>query len=635
MERRLAAILALDMVSYGRLMATDEAGTLARQKRHKIELIDPRIAEYGGRVFKTTGDGLLAEFPSVVDAVRCAVMIQLAMQEQEVASPELNRITYRIGVNLGDIVAEDGDIYGNGVIVAARLEALAEPGGICVSRTVVDHVRGRVASDFEGLGAQSVKNLPEPIHVFRVRMMPEVARETMISARKERLWKSPVIAVPVVGLVLMIAAVAIIAWQNWSSDLEPASVARMAFPLPDKPSIAVLPFFNLSADPEQEYFADGITNDLITDLSKFKNLFVIAANSTFIYKGKPVKAQTVAEDLGVRYVLEGSVQRIGNILRINAQLIDAVSGHHLWAERYDHDIENLFALQNEVVDQVVSALSVELEAGERHSPIPTDLLDPESYELFLHARTTLPAYFADNDDLREARQLFERVIERAPDFSGGYAGLSLAHALAVMRGYTRTPDEDGNKALELARKALKLDPEYEFALLAMANALQAVGQTEDAIAILNKLVRASPSNADAHARLGLLLIWAGRAKEATEPLKTAIRLNPYVGSPYLGLLGLASFTLGQYDAAIAEYEKNSSRGGPIDDAGLAVWTASYNEAGRSAEAATIMARLINRYPGFHLRSFWLSHNFAQAEDREHLIEILRRASIPMDRPFTR
>jgi adenylate cyclase len=635
MERRLAAILAVDMVSYGRLMATDEAGTLARQKRHKIELIDPRIAEYGGRVFKTTGDGLLAEFPSVVDAVRCAVMIQLAMQEQEVASPELNRITYRIGVNLGDIVAEDGDIYGNGVIVAARLEALAEPGGICVSRTVVDHVRGRVASDFEGLGAQSVKNIPEPIHVFRVRMMPEMARETMISARKDRLWKSPVIAVPVVGLVLMIAAVAIIAWQNWSSELEPASVTRMAFPLPDKPSIAVLPFFNLSADPEQEYFADGITNDLITDLSKFKNLFVIAANSTFIYKGKPVKAQTVAEDLGVRYVLEGSVQRIGNILRINAQLIDAVNGHHLWAERYDHDIEDLFALQNEVVDQVVSALSVELAAGEQHSPIPTDLLSPESYQLFLHARKTLPAYFADNDDLREARQLFERVIERAPDFSGGYAGLSLAYALAVMRGYTRSPDEDGNKALELAQKALKLDPEYELALRAMANALQAVGQTEDAIAILNKLVRASPSNADAHARLGLLLIWAGRAKEATEPLKTAIRLNPYVGSPYLGLLGLVSFTLGQYDAAIAEYEKNSSRGGPIDDAGLAVWTASYYEAGRSAEAATIMARLINRYPGFHLRSFWLSHNFAQAEDREHLIEILRRASIPMDRPFTR
>ncbi|HUS96818.1 MAG TPA: adenylate/guanylate cyclase domain-containing protein [Hyphomicrobiaceae bacterium] len=358
MERRLAAILAADMVGYGRLMAADEAGTLARQKHHQIELIGPKIAQYGGRVFKTTGDGLLAEFPSVVDAVRCAVTIQLAMQKREVASPDLNRIAYRIGVNLGDIVAEDGDIYGNGVVVAARLEAIAEPGGICVSRTVVDHVRGRVASDFDDLGAQSVKNIPEPVHVFRVRMMLEMAGKTMISARKERLWKRPVITVSVVGLVLMITAVSMIAWQKWTSDIEPASVAKMPYPLPDKPSIAVLPFANLSTDPEQEHLADGISNDLITDLSKFKSLFVIAANSTFTYKGKPVKVQTVAEDLSVRFVLEGSVQRIGNIMRINAQLIDAVSGHHRWAERYDHDLEDLFALQNEVVDQIVPAILI-------------------------------------------------------------------------------------------------------------------------------------------------------------------------------------------------------------------------------------------------------------------------------------
>ncbi len=635
MERRLAAILVADMVGYSRLMAADEVGTLTRLKHHRIELINPKIAEYGGRVVKTTGDGLLAEFPSVVDAVRCAVTIQLAMLEREASVPEGSRIAYRVGVNLGDIIVEDEDIYGDGVNVAARLESIADPGGICVSRTVVNHVRGRVASGFDDLGKQLVKNIPEPVHVFRVRMVLEEAGRADVEASWSKRWSRPFIAIPVAGIVLIAAAVGIVLWQQSVPDFTPASVAKMAYPLPDKPSIAVLPFANLSADPEQEYFADGITIDLITDLSKFKNLFVIAANSTFTYKGKPVKVQTVAEDLGVRYVLEGSVQRAGDTIRINAQLIDAVTGHHLWAERYDYDLEDIFALQNEVVAKVLSALSIELEPGKRHNSIPADTLGPESYELFQHARTTLPKYFADNDDLREARQQFERVIERAPDFSGGYSGMSLTHALAVMRGYTRTPDEDGKKALKLAQKALQLDPESEFAMLAMANALQAVGQAEDAIALLKKLVEAVPSSADAHARLGLLLIWAGRAGEAIKPLETAIRLNPYVGSPYLIQLGLANFTLGKYDAAIMGYEKNSARGGPIDDAGLAAWAASYNELERSADAAKTLARLIDRYPSTHLRSFWLLRNYTKPEDRGRLTEVFKRANIQMDRPYTR
>ena len=632
MERRLAAVLAADMVGYSRLMAADEAGTLARQMAHRKELIDPRIAEYGGRLVKSTGDGVLVEFPSVVDALRCAVTIQLAMTEREVASPEETRIAYRIGINLGDIIIEDGDIYGDGVNVAARLEALAEPGGICVSRTVVDHVRGKVASDFEDRGEQQVKNIPEPVHVFGVLMQPEAVGEAVAQTMRMARWWRPAMGA---AAVLAIAVIGIMVWQPWAPDVEPASVARMAFALPDKPSIAVLPFENMSGDPEQEYFADGMTEDLITDLSKISGLFVIARNSTFSYKDKAVKIRKVAEELGVRYVLEGSVRRVGDEVRINAQLIDALTGGHVWADRYDRDLKDIFSIQDEVVDKVVSALSIKLEQGKQHNSTPTDTLGPDSYELFQHARTILPKYFADKDDLREARQLFERVIERAPDFSGGYAGLSMTHALAVMRGYTRTLDEDGNKALELAQKALELDPESEFAMLAMANALQAVGQAEDAIAILKKLVGAAPSSADAHAQLGLLLIWAGRAEEAIKPLKTAIRLNPYVGSPYLIHLGLANFTLGQYDAAIAEYEKNSARGGPIDDAGLAVWAASYSELERSAEAAKTLARLIDRYPGTHLRSLWLLRNYTESEDRGRLIEVFKRANIQMDRPYTR
>jgi len=315
MERRLTAILVADMVGYSRLMAADEAGTLARQKANRKELIDPRIAEYGGRLVKSTGDGVLVEFPSVVDALCCAVTIQLAMTEREAAVPEETRIAYRIGINLGDIIIEDDDIYGDGVNVAARLEALAEPGGVCVSRTVVNHVRGKVASDFEDRGQQQVKNIPEPVHVFRVLMQPEAAGETAAETRRMTWWWQP--AAGAVA-VLAIAITGLMVWQPWTPDVQPASVERMAFALPDKPSIAVLPFDNMSDDPEQEYFADGMTEDLITDLSKISGLFVIARNSTFTYKGTPVEVRQVAEDLGVRYVLEGSVRRAGNEVRINA-----------------------------------------------------------------------------------------------------------------------------------------------------------------------------------------------------------------------------------------------------------------------------------------------------------------------------
>jgi adenylate cyclase len=634
MERRLVAILAADMVGYSRLMSSDESGTLARLKNHRSELIDPKIAEYGGRIVKTTGDGLLVEFPSVVDAVRCAVTIQLAMTEREARVPYDSRITYRVGINLGDIIVEDKDIFGDGVNVAARLEALAEAGGICVSRTVVNHVRGRVCSKFEDLGERSIKNIAKPVRIFRVLMAPEERGATTENLEKKKNWKRSMVAAVPAGIAL-IAAFFVFNWQSWVPDIEPASVEKMAFPLPDKPSLAVLPFTNLSDHPEQEHLADGITIDLITDLSKFKNLFVIAANSTFTYKGKPVKVQTVAEDLGVRYVLEGSVQSAGETIRINSQLIDAVSGHHLWAERYDYDQNDILALQNAVVDQVVSTLSIKLEEGERQSIVREGGLSPESYNLFTHARATFPLYFADKDDMLMARELFQRLMVSDPDFFGGYAGLSLTHSLAVQRGYKRTPFVDGTKALELAQKARELHADTEFSKLAMANALQANGRASEAIEILEHLVKASPNSADAHAQLGLLLIWAGLAEEAIEPISAAIRLNPYVGSPYLNHLGLAHFTLNQYKAAADAFEQNAARGGPIDDAGLAVWAASYGELGRSNEANKTLTRLIDRYPGVHLRSFWLLRSFVQTEDRQRVTEILRRTGIPMDRPYTR
>ena len=364
MERRLAAILAADMVGYSRLMSADEAGTLARQQAYLAEVIEPGIAEYRGRIVKTTGDGLLAEFPSVVDALRCAVNIQLAMTDRESEVPAETRIAYRIGINLGDIIGEGDDIFGDGVNIAARLEGLAEPGGICVSRTVYNQVKGKVASGFEDLGEHQVKNIPEPLHVFRVHMEPEAAGAVHGKSQRPAAWKW----IAGAGLAaVLVAATGIGLWlEPWSERVEPAATERMAYPLPDKPSIAVLPFTNMSDDSAQEYFADGMTEDLITDLSKISGLFVIARNSSFSYKGQQVKVRQVAEDLGVRYVLEGSVRRVGEQVRINAQLIDATTGGHLWAERYDGSLADIFGLQDQVARKIVAVLAVQLTAGEQN-----------------------------------------------------------------------------------------------------------------------------------------------------------------------------------------------------------------------------------------------------------------------------
>ncbi len=633
-QRRLAAILAADVVGYSRLMGENEASTFEALKAHRKELIDPKIAANNGRIVKLMGDGVLVEFASVVDAVRCAVDIQREMPNRNADVPNDRRIQFRIGINLGDVIIDGEDIYGDGVNVAARLEGLADPGAVFISRTVFNHVTGKVELGFENLGKHKVKNITDPVHVYRVLIGSDDAGKLIGRAKPpSTLWKRPAIAA---GFAFLVAIAAVAIWlRPWAPAVEQASVAEMAFPLPDKPSIAVLPFANMSDDPDQEYFAQGMTDDLITDLSKVSGLFVISRNSTFAYKDSAVKIRQVAEELGVRFVLEGSVRRVGDEVRINVQLIDALTGGHVWAERYDRNLRDIFALQDEVVDKVVSALSVELESGEQDRVHRKYALTAESYDLFLHARTMLPTYMTDNGRLLRARQLFERVIEQAHSFPGGYAGLSQTYSLAVMRGYSPTPVEEANEALELAQKAWDIDPEFEMSEVAMANALQITGQSEEAIATLQKMLISAPSNADAHAQRGRLLIWAGRAKEAIDPINTAVRLNPDFGSPYLIDLGLANFTSGNYEAAITAFEKNYARGGPIDDAGLAVWTASNSELGRSNEAAKILDRLFDSHPDFHLRSFWLLRLYVRPEDRTRLNDIFQRANIPMDRPYTR
>jgi TolB-like protein/class 3 adenylate cyclase/Tfp pilus assembly protein PilF len=631
-ERKLVAILYADVAGYSRLTGADEAGT-HRALSTYLDLFTKAIQWHRGNVVHYAGDAILAEFGMASDALTCAINVQKELQERDQELPEERKVRFRIGVNLGEVIVDRDDIYGEGVNIAARLESLAEPGGVCVSDAVRNAVGGKLPVDYEFMGEQQVKNIEEPVRAYRARLGPgaELFRPSAPPKARPSWLRTAGIA----AVIVLIIGGSLALLEPWESREEPASVEHMAFPLPDKPSIAVLPFANMSGDPEQEYFSDGITDDIITDLSKISGLFVISRNSTFTYKDNPVDVRRVAEDLGVRYVLEGSVRRVGDHVRINAQLIDALTGGHLWADRYDHELGDVFALQDQVVDKVVLALAVKLKPREHNRLRREYALTPESYDLFLHARSILLTYTIDKNRLVKARELFDRLIEHAPSFPGGYAGLSHTYSMAVLRGYSPSPLEDASEALKWAQTAWEIDEQFDMSTSAIAYAFQVTGQSDKAIDTLGKMLMSAPSNADAHAQLGRLLIWEGRAAESIDPISTAIRLNPDFGNPYLTYLALADFTLGKYDAAISELKENFDRGGPIDDAGLAVWAAALSELGETVEAATLVDKLFDIYPDFNLRSFWLLRLYVRPEDRNRLTEIFKRAGLPEDRPYTR
>ena len=426
-KRRLAAILAADVVGYSRLMERDEAGTLARLQQLRSELIDPLIASHRGRIVKLMGDGALVDFASVVDAVACAVEIQRGMAERNAEVPKDRRIELRVGINSGDIIIEGDDIYGDGVNVAARLEGLAEPGGILISGTAHDQIEGKLGCGFACLGEKEVKNLDRSVRVYRVLSEPAAAGSVRDPGRPRR--RRTALATAAAALALA-AGSGLWLWDTYwrLPTVEAASVERMAFPLPDKPSIAVLPFENVSADPGQDYFADGITEDIITELSKVSGLFVIAHNSTATYKDHEVEIRDVAEDLGVRYVLDGSIRRAGDQVRIAAQLVDATSGRYLWAERYDRDLAGIFAIQDEVTRKVVAELAVTLKADENERLFRPHTQNFDAYDLFLRARKAWDPPTEEN--LLKGRELFEQVIELDPEFAGGLCR-ALSDALAV------------------------------------------------------------------------------------------------------------------------------------------------------------------------------------------------------------
>jgi adenylate cyclase len=542
--RRLTAILAADVAGYSRLMGADEEGTHERLKALRRELFDPKIAEHRGRIVKTTGDGMLVEFASVVDAVRCAVTVQQAMPERNTGVAADNRIELRIGINLGDVIIEDDDIYGDGVNIAARLEGLAEPGGICISEDAFRQVRGKIAAEFTDIGEQALKNITRPVRAYRVMAAPGSA----------------------------------------------STRANSGPPLPDKPSIAVLPFANMSGDPEQEYFVDGMVEEIITALSRIRWLFVIARNSTFTYKGRPVDVKEVGRELGVRYVLEGSVRKAGQQVRITGQLIDAMTGAHLWADRFDGSLEGVFELQDQVAISVAGVIEPALQAAEMRRSAARPTLDLSAYDLYLRA---LAAFFPTTKDRAiEALGLLEQAIAIDRHYGPALAWAANCHMRLVRDGWAEEPETSRRKAIDLARQALEVGENDPGILANAANVLAQFGEDIGAmIGLVDRALALNPSFARGWYMSGLLRVFAGQSDLAIEHVETSLRLSPRerMGQP-LSVIGMAYFFKHRFNeaASMLLLSIQDHPGFPVSYRALA---ACYAHMGRLDGARAIVARL--------------------------------------------
>ena len=590
LQRRLAAIMAADVAGYSRLMAADEDGTLARLRAHRRELVDPAIAEHRGRIVKLMGDGMLVEFGSVVDAVECAAAVQRGMAAREADLPEDRRMRLRVGIHLGDVIVEDGDIYGDGVNVAARLEGLAEPGGIAVSGDVCNAVRNKVGLTFEDLGERRVRHIAEPIRIYRV---PVAALGGALTADR-RAEVDPVADAPPVP--------------------------------PDKPSIVVLPFDNMSGDPEQAYFSDGISEDIITDLSKVSGLFVIARNSAFTYRGRGLDLREVGRQLGVRYVLEGSVRKAGIRVRITAQLIDGATGGHLWAERYDRELTDIFAVQDEVTREIVAALRVRLRPDERRRLTTgrgTDRI--EAYDCFLRGREL--AWLHARRANAEARPLLERAIALDPGFAAAHAALAYVVLNEYINGWSDAPEDSLERAHRLACQAVALDdlePEAHFQL---GDVLMWLRRHDEAIAEAGRAIALSPSASYAHSLLGLALHYAGRSEEALDPLHEAMRLDPHYPDVYLHSLAQSCFSLGRYEDAVAALNKRLARN-PESDSSRVLLAACYGHLGRTGEARAAWAEALRVNPDYSPEQRRRVLPYRDPAEFERVVEGLTKAGLP-------
>ena len=636
LPRKLAAILYADVAGYSRLTGEDEDATHRRLAEY-LDQIALVIERHGGHIMHYAGDAVLAMFEAVVDALSCAAQIQNDLKTRNEDLPDERKVQFRIGVNLGDVIEDRDDIYGDGVNVAARLESLAEPGGICISESVHTAVGSKLPFDYEFMGEQEVKNIAKPVRAYSARLKPGATLPEPSARPKARRPVHHIMAAAAAAIALVIGAGVIAWWQPWQPREEPASLERMAFPLPDKPSIAVLPFENMSGDPEQGYFADGMTEDLITDLSKVAGLFVIARNSTFAYKGKSPNIRHVAEELGVRYVLEGSVRRRGDQVRINAQLIDATTGGHMWADRYDGNLKDVFGLQDEVTRNIVTVLAVQLTTSDEERAARKETKNAEAYDAFLkgwgHYLRQRP------DSFRMAISHFEKAVELDPRYGRAYAALAATY-WEVWKRYWHKPlglphgtHEPRFRAEQFLAKAMQ-NPTPLAHQVASAMFLH-MQQHEDAIAEAQRAIALDPNDADSYVALAAALSLAGKATEALGWVERAMRLNPHYPPYYLYQLGLAQFGMKELEKTVTTLETATTLN-PDDRWSYRLLLATYGLLGRAEDAKSALKAIEDRDNRGWLSAsdpltittsaFWLP--FKEPEDAERLAQGLRRAGIP-------
>jgi adenylate cyclase len=581
-NRKLAAILAADVVGYSRLMGADEAGTLAALKQHRETIFDPAVAAHNGRIVKLIGDGVIAEFGSVVDAVNCALSVQRSNAVAPDQSASQPIIVLRIGINLGDVIIEGDDIYGDGVNIAARLEPLAEPGGVCVSSIVNESVGNRIDVRFQDGGAISVKNIDRPIQV----------------------WK----------------------WHPGKMD---AAVTRSnaANPSPSEaPSIAVLPFANMSGDPEQEYFSDGISEDVITDLSKIAGLMVIARNSSFTYKGRSVDIREVGRDLGVRSVLEGSIRRAGNRVRITAQLIDATNGAHLWADRYDRDLTDIFAVQDDVTRRIVDALKVTLSPAEKARLADSGTPNIDAYDCYLRGRELLALNPKNRERFEQSTKLFMRALELDPGYSQAYASLSLAYNLDYQNRWSDDPDNSLQLAKHNAQQAIEKDPKEPLARQVACWAAmfdKDLGRAKSEVDIALSL---NPNSSGAYASLGSIHTYSGRPLEAIPALERATRLDPAFRPGHLHFLGMAYLLAGKYETAVAVLRERILLV-PGTDFSRVLMASALGHLGDVEEARRTWQELKDINPKYSFSEHFARQPFKKEENVQRIAEGLAKAGL--------
>ncbi len=625
-KRKLSAVLSADVKGYSRLMGQDEAGTVRRIKEYR-KLITDLVHQYRGRVVDSPGDNILAEFVSAVDAAECAIRIQRALKERNREIPDERKMAFRIGINLGDVIDDGERIYGDGINIAARMESLAQGGGICISGTLYDQIKNKLGAEFENLGRQRVKNIADPVRVYRVITDTETAKSPALLLGK---WRKRI-----GGIALLVLIAAIGGFLSWHYYLQPskhqasetASPDRMSFPLPEKPSIAVLPFDNLSEEPNQEYIADGLTENITAALSKLSEIFVISRNSTSVYKNKPVTVQQVSEELGVRNVLGGSIQKSGDDLRITAQLMDATTGYQVWAEHYDRKLKDLFDLQDEITLKIISALEVKLTDGDRAEiGSPTENLAAWSYGV---RGADLFEQFTWQDNQR-ARKYLEKAVEIDPEYAFAWIMLAWTHVIDAWFGYSKSPPLSIQTAEALAEKAARLGGDHP-GLYSLWSTIH-LNRKEYDEAVKNglKAVSIGPNNALSHVLLAYVMLFAGNFNGAVNYAERAIRLTPYCPDWYLFVLGQSYRQAGRLKEALSAYKKaldRSKQNKTNHVASLLGLIDVCMALGREAEARKYAAEVMRITSDFSFKYFHQVYPYKDPAHLQRIISNLRKAGL--------